>query len=74
MHWVTNLLQEKESKWSITNLPVIFSGRHPILKMPLVAEAPRPFSSTASLWGLGTKEGCLKITSLNAMAAPSQSQ
>lgn len=74
MHWVTNLLQEKESKWSITNLPGIFSGSHHILKMPLVAEVPRPFSRAASPWGLGTEEGCLKITSLNAMAAPSQSQ
>lgn len=74
MHWLTNLLQEKESKWSITNLPGILSGRHHILKMPLVAEAPRPFSRAAPLWGLGTKEDCLKITSLNAMAAPSQTQ
>lgn len=58
---------------SITN-PGIFAGIHDILKTPLIANVPRPFSRAASWWGPCTEECCLKVTSLNAMATPSQGQ
>jgi len=54
------------------NLPGVFADGHDVLKMSSIADVPHPFSRATLWWGPCLEECCLKVTGLNAMAAPNQ--